>query len=203
MDIFGAIVGIILFSPIIIGVSIWIKLVSPEGPIFADIPERSGKKGKSFKMFKFRSMIPNAHDFLLNDPKLHKKYLDNSYKLEPEEDPRLLPGAIFIRKFSIDEFPQFFNVLKGNMSIVGPRAYYIFELKDQAKKYPEAVPYIQELKKIKPGITGPWQVGGRSQVGFVDRVKMDANYADKRSLMYDLLVVIKTPFAMISAKGAY
>lgn len=203
MDIIGAIIGIIIFSPILLIVSVWIKVVSSDGPIFADIPARSGKDGEKFKMYKFRSMIPNAHEYLLQHPELHQKYLDNNYKLEPEEDPRFISGALFIRKFSIDEMPQFFNVLKGEMSIVGPRAYYLFELKEQAGKYPESVPYIEKLKTVKPGITGPWQVGGRSEVGFVDRVKMDAAYADQRSLVYDLLTILKTPFAMISAKGAY
>ena len=120
-----------------------------------------------------------------------------------KKDPRITKFGSFLRKSSIDETPQFFNVLRGEMSLVGPRAYFPAELIEQGEKYPEAKPYIEELKTVKPGITGPWQVGGRAQIEFVDRAKMDAGYAHKRSLVYDLLIILKTPFAMISAKGAY
>jgi exopolysaccharide production protein ExoY len=203
MDIFGAIVGIVLFAPLMVLAVIWIKLVSPEGPVFADINKRSGKGGKKFRFLKFRSMVPNAHEWLLKHPELHKKYVANSYKLAPEEDPRLLKGADFMRKYSIDELPQFFNVLVGDMSIVGPRAYHDFELEEQSRKHPEAKEYIDKLLKIKPGITGPWQVGGRSEIGFVDRVKMDATYAENKSLLYDLLIILKTPYVVLTKKGAY
>lgn len=199
MDIIGAILGIILFFPFMAVSAIFIKIVSPEGPIFADIPNRVGKGGKEFKMFKFRSMIPNAHELMLNDPKLRKLHRESGYKLDP--DPRLIRGGKIIRKTSIDEMPQFFNVLVGSMSIVGPRAYFAHELEEQAERFPEARKYIEQMKTVKPGITGPWQVGGRSEIGFKERVKMDADYASRRSLLYDLLIVLKTPFAVISGKG--
>ena len=202
IDIFGALVGIVLFSPIMILAAAYVKLVSPEGPILVE-PKgcmRAGKNGKPFRLFKFRSMIPNAHEKMLNDPEMAKKYRESNYKLE--QDPRWIPYASVIRKTSIDEMPQFFNVLFGEMSIVGPRAYFPNELVEQGEKFPGAKPFIKEVTRVKPGITGPWQVGGRSLIGFEDRVKIDAEYAKKRSLVYDLLIILKTPIAVITQKGS-
>jgi exopolysaccharide production protein ExoY len=204
MDIAGALCGIILFSPFLIGAAIWIKLVSPEGPVFADIPMRVGKDRKPFKLFKIRSMIPNGYEYLKsNFPELHKKYMENGYKLKDTEDPRLLKGARFLRKSSIDEMPQVFNILRGDMSLVGPRAYYFFEADEQCQRYPEAKPYMEQAFKVKPGLTGLWQISGRSEVGFLDRVKMDAEYAKRRSLLYDLEIILKTPYVVLTRKGAF
>ncbi|EKD96364.1 MAG: undecaprenyl-phosphate galactose phosphotransferase [uncultured bacterium] len=202
IDVSGAFVGIIIFSIPMFLTAVWIKLVSPDGPVFADIPERIGRNGKKFKMYKFRSMIPNAAQFLRENPNLYAKYVANNYKLNANEDPRIIKGGEFIRKFSIDELPQFLNILKGDMSMVGPRAYYPFEIDEQKQRFPESIPYINELIKVKPGITGVWQVGGRSKIGFLERVKMDADYASKRSLVYDLLIILKTPYVVLTKKGA-
>jgi len=182
---------------------VWVKLVSPEGPIFADIPERVGLNRTPFRFYKFRSMIPDAHGFLLKHPELHKKYVENNYKIDAEQDPRFIKGAKFIRKYSLDELPQFFNVLLGDMSIVGPRAYYFFEVDEQCEKIPEAKKYMADVLSVRPGITGIWQVSGRSEISFLNRVKMDAEYAKKKSILYDLLIIIRTPFAVISGKGAF
>jgi len=202
IDILGSILGIVLFSPIMILTSIWIKIVSPDGPVLADIPNRVGRNKKPFRFYKFRSMYPNAHELLKKDAELYDKYVKNNYKLSTDEDPRLIKGGKFLRKSSIDETPQFFNVLKGEMSIVGPRAYYFDEIEDQLKRFPEAKKYIDEVMKVKPGITGLWQVSGRSDIGFVDRVKLDAEYAKKMSLLYDLMIVLKTPYVVLTGKGA-
>ena len=199
LDILGSIFGIILFSPLMLFFSICIFLVSP-GPVLADIPHRVGKNRKPFRMYKFRSMILNAHQYLLDHPDFYEEYKKNDYKVV--NDPRWLPGASLMRKYSLDELPQFFNVLKGEMSLVGPRAYYPFELKDQQKVYPESKPYVEKLLTTKPGLTGPWQVGGRSELNFVDRVKLDASYADNDSIIYDLKIIARTPLAMLSGKGA-
>lgn len=199
LDITGAVVGLIVFSPLMLLVALYIKLVSP-GPVFADIPERMGKDSKKFRMYKFRSMIPNAHAYLLQHPELYEEYKRNSYKLK--DDPRIIKGGNFVRRSSIDELPQLINVLKGEMSLVGPRAYFPFELRDQQQVFPESRPFVERLLKIKPGITGPWQVGGRSAVGFVERTKIDARYAKRRSILYDLLLLLKTPMAVLQAKGA-
>lgn len=204
LDISVAAIILILFSPLFLIVPILIKLDSP-GPVFADIPTRVGKNKKPFRMFKFRSMIVNAHQLLRTDPKLRKfyeKYKKNSYKLSLEEDPRITKVGRFLRRFSLDELPQIFNVLNGEMSIVGPRAYYPDELKNQQRVYPESEKHIEELLKTKPGITGHWQVGGRSEINFDKRVKLDAQYARKKSIWQDLMIILKTPWVMLSGKGA-
>lgn len=199
VDIVGSALGLILFSPVMLAAAVYIKLVSP-GPVFADIPLRVGKNFRKFRMYKFRSMIPDAHGYLLRHRELYEKYKKNSYKLD--NDPRIIAGGEFIRKYSIDELPQFINVFKGDMSLVGPRAYYPFELRDQQQRFPETKKYVKNLLTVKPGVSGPWQVGGRSDVSFTERTRIDAEYANRRSVWYDFYIILKTPYAVISAKGA-
>ena len=202
IDILLSFILIIVFSPIIIIVALAIRLDS-EGPILADTPERVGKGGKLFKMYKFRSMVQNAHEILRENPKfahLLEQYKKGSYKLP--NDPRVTRVGRFIRKYSLDEVPQFFNILKGDMSLVGPRAYYPDELREQQKSYPHTEDAVKVVLSIKPGLTGSWQVNGRSEVNFDKRIEMDAYYVRKRSIVHDLLIIAKTPWAMISAKGA-
>ena len=133
-----------------------------------------------------------------NYPELWKKYKANDWKLSAKEDPRITPIGRFIRATSIDEMPQFINVLKGEMSLVGPRAYRDEELKEYAKKYPNTRPYIADIRSVKPGITGPWQVSGRNELPFEKRSKMDSEYIKKRSLRQEIFIILKTPFAMFS-----
>ena len=202
MDIVFSLILLILFSPLILIVSAAIKL-DTKGPILADTPERVGKGGKLFKMYKFRSMIQNAHTILRNNPrysKLFHEYKKGSYKLK--DDPRITRVGHFLRKHSIDEVPQFINILKGDMSLVGPRAYYPDELVEQQKKYPNTKSAVKVVLSIKPGVTGYWQVSGRSEINFDKRIKMDETYVRKRSIIYDLWIILKTPWAMISGKGA-
>ncbi len=202
VDILGSIVGIILFLPLMICVSIFIKIVSPNGPVLADIPNRVGKGRKPFKFYKFRSMYPNAHEMLKKDPELYAKYVKNNYKLHSDEDPRLIKGGKFLRKSSFDELPQFFNVLKGEMSLVGYRAYYFDEVEEQVERFPEVKKCMDQVMEVKPGITGLWQVSGRSDIGFVDRVKLDAKYAENVSFLYDTQIILKTPYVVLLGKGA-
>jgi len=202
IDILFSALLIILFSPIILLVAIAIKLDS-KGPVLADTPERVGKNGKLFKMYKFRSMVENAHELLRENPKfadLYKDYKKGSYKLK--DDPRVTDVGHFIRKHSLDEVPQFFNILKGDMSLVGPRAYYPDELRDQQMRYPHTRDSVKVVLSVKPGVTGYWQVSGRSEINFDKRIKMDAQYVKKRSVLYDILIILKTPGAMVSGKGA-
>lgn len=201
-DIFGSLILLVIFSPILIVTAILVKL-SSKGPILADIPKRVGKEGKLFRPYKFRSMITNAHKLLRTDPrfkKLYQEYKKSSYKLY--EDPRVTKVGKFIRKHSVDEIPQLVNVLKGEMSIVGPRPYYPDELTEQQNRYPQTKKLVKEVLSIKPGITGFWQVTGRSEVNFDKRIEMDAYYARKKSIFLDILILLKTPWAMISGKGA-
>jgi len=193
---------LIIFSPIILLTVIAIKLNSP-GPVFADTPPRVGRNGKQFRMYKFRSMVRNAHDILTTDPKykhLFEEYKKSGYKLR--EDPRITKAGRFLRKHSFDEIPQFINVLRGDMSIVGPRAYYPDELEDQQKKYPYTKEAVKIVLSVKPGITGVWQVSGRSEINFDKRIQLDSKYASKKSILYDFIIIIKTPAAMIFGKGA-
>jgi lipopolysaccharide/colanic/teichoic acid biosynthesis glycosyltransferase len=206
MDITLSIFLIILFFPIMLLTAIIIKITSP-GPALVEKTNshmmRIGKNGRIFRLFKFRSMPVNADYLLTKDPrfkKLYSEYKKSSFKLH--EDPRVTKFGRFIRKYSIDETPQFFNVLKGDMSLVGPRPYHADEIEEQQKRYPGTEGCVRETQTVKPGITGFWQVTGRSNVNFDKRIEMDANYAKKKSLLMDILIILKTPFAMISGVGA-
>jgi lipopolysaccharide/colanic/teichoic acid biosynthesis glycosyltransferase len=202
IDIILSLTLMIIFFPVVVITIIAIKLDS-EGPILADTPARVGRRGKLFKMYKFRSMVKNAHELLVTSKdfeKLHEEYKKGGYKLR--NDPRITNVGKIIRKYSVDELPQFINVLKGEMSIVGPRAYYPDELRDQQKKYPHTQALVKVVLSVKPGITGAWQVGGRSEINFDKRIQIDAHYASKRSILYDFYIIAKTPFAMLSGKGA-
>lgn len=191
-----------VFFPISLITALLIRMTS-RGPVFADVPERIGKNQKPFKMYKFRSMIVNAHQMLRKDKKyqrLYEEYKNSSYKLK--NDPRITTIGRYIRRHSIDEIPQFINVLKGDMSLVGPRAYYSDELVEQTKKYPHTKAEVSKVLSVRPGITGLWQVSGRSDVNFDKRVAIDAKYVDNMSLIQDLKIILKTPWAMVSGKGA-
>ncbi|MDO8503178.1 MAG: sugar transferase [bacterium] len=202
VDIVLAVFLLIIFFPIALVTAIAIK-ISSSGPVLADTPKRVGKGEELFYPYKFRSMVFNAHSLLTTDPKfrkLYEEYKRSSYKLH--EDPRVTPVGRFIRKHSIDEIPQFLNVLKGEMSIVGPRPYYPDELRAQQRKYPETKKLVDEVLSVRPGITGMWQVSGRSEVNFDKRIALDADYARNKSFSRDLQIIAKTPWAMISGKGA-
>lgn len=202
IDIGFSLLLFMLFLPIILLVVVAIKYTS-KGPILADTPERVGRYGKRFKMYKFRSMIPNAHEILRENPKfakLFEAYKKGSYKLR--DDPRITLVGGFIRRYSLDELPQLVNMIKGEMSLVGPRAYYPDELREQQKKYPKTKDAVKIVLSVKPGITGFWQVSGRSEINFDKRIAMDAEYVRRRSILYDLWIIAKSPWAMISGKGA-
>lgn len=201
-DIFLSIILGIFFLPVCLITAIAIKINSP-GPILADTPERVGENGKLFKMYKFRSMIANAHHLLRTDPRfknLYERYKKNSYKLT--QDPRVTTVGKFIRKHSIDEIPQLLNVLIGDMSVVGPRAYYPDELIDQQKKFPQTKSLVNIVLSAKPGITGLWQVSGRSEINFDKRIQIDADYVKRRSVLCDIIILLKTPLAMLIGRGA-
>lgn len=199
LDIIGSVVGLVILSPILLLVAIAIKVDSP-GPVFADTPMRAGNDGTLFKIYKFRSMVKNAHELLEKNPKLLVEYKRNSYKIF--NDPRITRVGKFLRRYSIDEFPQLFNILKGEMSLVGPRAYYPYELEEQQKKYPSSRKYVKIILSGKPGLTGVWQVTGRSEINFDKRVKMDASYVKKKSIFYDFWLILKTVPAVLSGRGA-
>lgn len=195
LDITLAIVLAVLFLPIWIIVPILIKLDSP-GPVFYR-HRRVGKNGKKFWLYKFRSMVQGADDILFKkDKKLLQEFKKGDWKLR--NDPRITPLGRVLRSVTIDEFPQLWNVIKGEMSIVGPRAYLEKELEDQMKKYPKTKKLIADILTVKPGITGPWQTSGRNEVPFNKRANMDVDYARSKSLFRDIVILLKTPQAMFS-----
>jgi len=198
IDVVISLLALTISSPVLLLTALLIKIDS-KGPVIF-FQERVGVNGKIFRFYKFRSMIQNAETLLYNNKVLLEEYKKNSYKIL--KDPRVTRVGRIIRRFSIDEFPQFINVLKGDMSFVGPRAYRPEELADQQEKYPETKKYVKSLLTVKPGITGPWQVSGRSEINFDKRVEMDAYYANRKSILYDFIIILRTPLAVIKARGA-
>lgn len=195
IDIVGALIGIIILLPLVIVITS-INLISKDaGPLFF-VQERIGKKGKSFKMYKFRSMKVGADEelkkLLAENPKANEEY--TKYK-KLKDDPRITKIGKFLRKTSIDEFPQFINVLKGDMSLVGPRPYLEREICEMEH-------YYNVVIKHKPGITGLWQVSGRSEVTFKERLQMDMQYDQNCNVANDVKILCKTAINVIKHEGA-
>lgn len=195
LDITLALLLAIIFLPIWLIVPLLIKLDSP-GPIIYK-HKRIGQGGKEFWLYKFRSMIQGADEILFKQNRqLLKQFKKGDWKLA--HDPRITPLGRILRSVTIDEFPQLWNVLKGEMSIVGPRAYLKQELEEQSRKHPKTRPLIADILTVKPGITGPWQTSGRNEVPFVSRAKMDADFARGKSIWRDIVILFRTPKAMFS-----
>lgn len=196
VDICGGLIGTIVLIPLTIIIYIArIVLHENDGPIFYD-QLRIGKNGKVFKMYKYRSMVIGADEKLF-------KYLEENEEARLEykkykklkNDPRITKVGKFIRKTSLDEFPQFINVLIGDMSLVGPRPYLPREKEDMGK-------YYDSIIKTRPGITGYWQITGRSDVTFEDRLKMDHNYIENKNLKADVKIFVKTILNVLKKEGA-
>lgn len=197
LDIIFAIILIILFLPVWIIIPILIKLDSSGGIFFWQ--ERIGKNKKIFKILKFRTMVADAEEYWKKNPVLYEKFKKLSWKLTLEEDPRITKVGKILRQTSIDEFPQLYNILMGDMSLVGPRPIRKLEIADAVKRYGKGIkPTIDESLTVKPGLTGAWQVSGRNTIPWDQRVKMDADYAKRKNLLDDFAIIIKTPLAMIS-----
>lgn len=194
-DIIVALILALIFFPvwIITPLLIWFDSGWP----FIYKHQRIGQNGRKFWLYKFRTMVINADEVLYHkDKKLLKKFKKNDWKLV--DDPRITKLGRLLRNLTIDEFPQLINVLKGDMSMVGPRAYIAKELTAQTLKYPQTKPWMQTIFKVKPGITGPWQTSGRNEIPFDKRAEMDLNYAKHYNLIWDLMIILKTPKAMLS-----
>jgi lipopolysaccharide/colanic/teichoic acid biosynthesis glycosyltransferase len=200
IDVAGSFIALLLFSPVFLAIATAIKLTS-EGPVFFK-QERLGLNGKTFKLYKFRSMYTN------NDPSKHKDYIrkfiseQNNAAVEPgvfklKNDLRITPVGKFLRKASLDELPQLINVLKGEMSLVGPRPPIPYECDIYD------IWHRRRLLSCKPGITGLWQVTGRSRTTFDEMVRLDLEYINKWSLWLDLKIILKTPKAVFGGDGAF
>jgi len=197
MDLAASILLAVLFLPVWILIPILIKLDSP-GPVLFE-QERVGKNGKIFKIKKFRSMKLYADSFWFKKTSLSEKARKSGWKMTLDEDPRITKLGKILRQTSIDEMPQVLNILNGEMSLVGPRPIREIEIADAKKRYGKKIePLIATSLKVKPGITGPWQVSGRNEIPWDQRVAIDADYARRKSIVYDIYIILKTPFAMIS-----
>lgn len=195
VDVVGALIGCIILIPLTL--FIWIaNIISKDnGPVFY-VQKRIGKNGKKFRMYKYRSMVVNADQklrrYLLDNPEANEEFI--KYR-KLKDDPRITSIGKFIRKTSLDEFPQFINVLKGDMSIVGPRPYLPREKRAMGKAY-------KDIIKVKPGLTGPWQVNGRSEISLEERMKMDVEYANNYSLSKDIKYFFGTFSKLFQKEGA-
>lgn len=204
IDVAGSLIGLAILSPLFLIISLLVKF-SSKGPVFFQ-QERVGRYGKKFVFIKFRSMFKD------NDPSIHKKFVtdficdrdgchaqdgDGQKIYKITRDPRVTPLGHFLRKTSLDELPQLYNVLKGEMSLVGPRPPipYEFDTYDVWHK--------RRVIEVKPGITGLWQVGGRSRTTFDEMVRLDIQYLKEWSIWMDIKILLKTPMAVMFARGAY
>lgn len=191
LDFLAALLGLILLSPIFLIVSILIKLESEGEVIFSQT--RIGLNGKEFKMYKFRSMVKNAEEL---KAKLAAQNEMSGPMFKMKEDPRVTKVGKFIRKTSIDELPQLINVLKGDMSLVGPRP----SLPKEVEKFE---PWMLQRLEVKPGLTCYWQVSGRNNIDFEDWMKLDLQYVEDRNFLLDLKLIFKTFFVLFGDKNAY
>lgn len=192
IDIAGATVGLLVLFVVFFIVGLLIKLEDPSGSIFFS-QKRVGKNGKEFNMYKFRSMISDAEAKLAE---LLEQNEATGAMFKMKNDPRVTKIGRFIRKTSIDELPQLFNVLKGDMSLVGPRPPLVREVSE----YNE---YQKQRLLVTPGCTGLWQVSGRSNVGFEEMVELDLTYMTTRSLKTDITIICRTVFLLFGSKNAY
>lgn len=191
VDIVGAFIGIIILSPLLIIVSILIKLDSKGSAIFSQV--RVGYKGKEFKIYKFRTMVEDAEEL--------KKGLENKNEMtgpmfKIKDDPRITKIGKIIRKTSIDELPQLLNILRGDMSIVGPRP----SLPSEVKGFNT---WMLKRFEVKPGLTCYWQVSGRNNITFNDWMKLDIKYVEERNLFIDIKLILKTVLLLLGDKNAF
>ena len=190
-----ALIIIIVLCPILLVVSVAILLDDGFPIIFKH--KRVGKSQKIFSCLKFRSMKKNSEEILKKDKELYKIYIENNYKIPENLETRLISIGSFIRKTSIDELPQLFNILNGSMNLIGPRPIVSSETKFFDKKE------IKLLYSVRPGITGLWQVSGRSSIPWPDRKYLELEYIKKRSFLFDIKILFKTFFAVLKKTGAY
>jgi exopolysaccharide biosynthesis polyprenyl glycosylphosphotransferase len=190
-DLGATLIGVLLLSPVFIIVAGLIKLTSP-GPVFF-VQERNGCRGQIFKMYKFRSMVTNAEQLL---KELESKNEVSGHMFKIKDDPRITWIGKLIRKTSIDELPQLFNVLKGDMSLVGPRP----PIPREVVKYDA---WHKLRLSVKPGLTGLWQISGRNGIGFEDMVRLDLKYIKERGFWYDLKIIFKTVPVLIGDSKAF
>lgn len=195
IDIVVSLLALIFVLPITLIVFIVDLFGDNKGPVFYK-QKRIGKNHRPFYIYKYRSMIVGAEDRLEEDPKLHDLYVKNNYKLPPEMDPRITRFGKFLRKTSIDEIPQFFNILKGDMTLIGPRPVVEEELSEYGNR-------VDKFLSVTPGAMGYWQASGRSNVGYPERCDLELYYVDHMSFWFDVTLVFKSISSIFKGSGAY
>lgn len=196
IDLMGAIVGLMLLSPIMVAIALLIRMNSRGPALFRQL--RRGHRGKTFWVLKFRTMTVDAEQRLGDLEKHNESAGGVLFKLK--NDPRVTPIGQFLRRTSLDELPQLINVLFGDMSLVGPRPLQIRDSDMLMAENPEA--YERRLE-VMPGVTGPWQIGGRSELDHIKMVELDVEYAANWSIWRDLAILLKTPLVVLMRRGAY
>lgn len=193
-DIVLSLIALVVLSPVFGIVACIYKFnKTDEGPLFYK-QIRVGKNGRTFGMYKFRSMVVNAEFKLKQNPVLYQRYVENNYKLPPEEDPRITKIGKWLRKTSVDEIPQFINILKGDMSLVGPRPV----IEEELREYD-----VEKLLSVKPGAMGLWQARGRSEIGYPERANIEMEYIAHAGILMDLKIMILNFWNIFKGKGAY
>ena len=195
IDIVVSLLALIFVLPITLIVFIVDLFGDNKGPVFYK-QKRIGKNHRPFYIYKYRSMIVGAEDRLEEDPKLHDLYVKNNYKLPPEMDPRITRFGKFLRKTSIEEIPQFFNILKGDMTLIGPRPVVEEELSEYGNR-------VDKFLSVTPGAMGYWQASGRSNVGYPERCDLELYYVDHMSFWFDVTLVFKSISSIFKGSGAY
>lgn len=192
MDLVGALLLLVATLPLFLVAAIAIRLESRGPVLFAH--RRLGKGGRHFDCLKFRSMTVEAEQQLFGDHELRHRYVSHHFKIPVQADPRITRVGKVLRKTSLDELPQLINVLRGEMSLVGPRPIVALE----ATHYGDD---IADLLAVRPGITGAWAVGGRNAVGYPERARMELAYVRHWSIRRDLAVLVRTPWTVLSQRG--
>ena len=196
MDVAGALVGLLLLAPVMLAISLLIRLDSPGPVLFRQL--RRGYRGRLFWVLKFRTMVVDAEQRLKDLEKKNESSGGVLFKLR--DDPRITPLGRFLRRSSLDEFPQLINVLRGEMSLVGPRPLQQRDSDKLQALDPEG--YACRLR-VMPGLTGPWQVGGRSEVDYSHMVQLDRDYVQNWTLLGDLWIIMRTFVVVLLGRGAY
>lgn len=195
IDVLFALSGLTILSPVFLIVFVLLKFNSPSSPaLFSQ--ERVGQYGRHFNIYKFRSMVPNEEKILKSDQKLYEKYVASGYKLPTAEDPRITKLGAFLRKSTLDEIPQFWNILIGDMSLVGPRPVVAEELVEYGDD-------VDLFLSVRPGALGLWQASGRSLIEYPERSKIELEYIKNAGFWYDIGIVLKNVIAIFKSKGAY
>jgi lipopolysaccharide/colanic/teichoic acid biosynthesis glycosyltransferase len=193
IDVVAATMLLVLLGPVFALVALLVRWDLQRPILFAQ--ERLGRSGRRFRLYKFRSMVAGADELLRQSPDLYRIYVASNFKLPENIDPRITSLGRFLRRTSLDELPQLWNVLRGDMTLVGPRPI----VPDELVKYGE---YGRMLLRVKPGLTGQWQVNGRSGVGYPERARIDLAYLAQRSLYQDLRILRLTVPAVLQRRGA-